>query len=153
MSRGFTLAETAIGAAVVAVAALAMLFALAQAAHFSAHSAGPVRTAAEALAGSLLRDAQASWKYGSPGAVPAGAFATSLPLANAPAAPVSVTLTVSNASATDAQIAVRVQYTPDPGRGGDRGIVLVQGSLFVKAPLPGTQVARPGLVPMPSSAP
>jgi hypothetical protein len=108
--------------------------------------------AAVATAQQSLRVAQNAWKYGSPGSAPSGSRQITLALnatANEPA-----TLTTSiGGSTSPAQITVTVRYTPEPGRAGDSGIVSVSGEVDVKAPLPGSQVVRPGLIPLPSGAP
>ena len=140
MSRGFTLLESALVGAIVAVAAFALLFALSSASHFAAQSGGPAREAAQAAAESALRDALQAWKYGSPGNAPSGSAG-------------NVTVTLSNVTATGTHIVVRASYTPDPGHGAQAGTVQISGDAFVKAPLPGSQVARPGLVPAPSASP
>jgi hypothetical protein len=47
---------------------------------------------------------------------------------------------------------VTVRYTPEPGR-DDPGIVTLASQVDSKAPLPGSQLSRPGLIPQPSGAP
>lgn len=139
VSRGFTLVETAVAAAVACVATIALFFAFAQAARFAGHAEGTARQAARIAAENVFRDAAQSWKYGSPGTLAASAS--------------NVTVTAANATSTGAHLTVRVQYTPDPGHAAEDGTVTIEGDVFVKAPLPGSQVAKPGLIPRPTGAP
>jgi len=88
----------------------------------------------------VFRDAAQSWKYGSPGSYATGTFS-------------NVSITEAAVTATGAHLTVGVQYTPDAARGGEDGTITVEGDVAVKAPLPGSQVARPGLIPRPSGAP
>lgn len=148
---GLTLVETVVAAAIVAVAAGGALYAIASFGKFARQQGGPARMAALAVAQQTLRIAQNAWKYGSPGDAPSGVQTIALPLNRATTAPASVTTSVVS-DGTSAQIAVTVRYTPEPGR-SDSGLISVSGELSVKAPLPGSQVARPGLVPLPSGAP
>lgn len=108
--------------------------------------------AALSIAQQELRIAQNAWKYGSPGAAPSGSQTIALPLSAATTAPATITTTVS-AGGTTAQLTVSVRYTPEPDRSGDPGVVSVSGEVAEKAPLPGSQVDKPGLIPMPSGAP
>lgn len=146
------LLETAVAAAIVAVAVGTALWAIAAFAKHVAQQGGPARTAALIAAQQTLRVAQNAWKYGSPGSAPAGSQSITLPLSAATSAPATITTTISG-SASPAQITVTVQYTPEPDRSGDSGVVSVSGEVGVKAPLPGSQVNRPGLIPLPSGAP
>jgi type II secretory pathway pseudopilin PulG len=148
VSRGFTLVETLLAGAIAAIAIGGLLAALSSGARFASHQAGPVREAATLLAQSTLRDAQQAWKYANPGAAPSGTFATTLPMG----APVSVSVQNSAIGTDTTQIDVTVRFTPDPLHEDD-GVVLVQGQAGTRAPLPGSIVTRPGLIPMPSSAP
>jgi hypothetical protein len=126
------------------VAAGTVFWALAAFGKHLAAQNGAARTSALHVAQQTLRIAQNAWKYGSPGNAPAGVQSISLP---------GTIATTVNASAIPAQITVTVTYTPEPGRSGDSGVVSVSGVLEAKAPLPGSQVDRPGLVALPSSAP
>lgn len=108
--------------------------------------------AALTIAQQELRIAQNAWKYGSPGTAPSGTQTIVLPVSASTTAPATITTTLS-ASGTSAQLTVTVQYTPEPDRSGDTGVVSVTGEVAEKAPLPGSQVDRPGLIPMPSGAP
>jgi len=147
-----TLLETAVAAAILAIAVTAALYAVAAFGKFTAQQGSPARMAALAAAQQALRIAQNAWKYGAPGAAPSGAQSITLPLSTNTTAPATLTTTLS-ASGASAQLTVTVHYTPEPGRAGDPGVVSVSGEVAEKAPLPGSQVQRPGLVPMPSGAP
>src|SRR5579884_582711 len=154
---GFSLIETLVALAVVAVAVGALVAAMGAFGRFATHQAGPVRSAAMLLAEQTLRVAQDAWKYGSPGTAPSGTWQTAVPL-NLPGgisttAPVSVTASISNANAQYAQITVTVQYTPDAHHAGDPGQVVMTGEAQVKAPVPGATVLNPTLIPQPSGAP
>lgn len=140
---GVTLLETAVAAALTALAAGAALSIVAAFGKYTAQQGGPARTAALLIAQQTLRVAQDAWKYGSPGSAPAGTQSIALPG--------TVTTTTSIAGAS-AQVTVTVKYTPEPGR-NDPGAVSVSGSVVQEAPLPGSQIARPGLIPLPSGAP
>lgn len=141
---GVTLFEVAVCAAVVAIVTGTVLFAAASFGRHIAQPAGSARTAALLAAQQTLRVAQNAWKYGSPGGAPSGSQSIALP----------GTLTTAIAASTSpARITVTVQYTPEPGRRGDSGVVELTGDLNVKAPLPGSRVDRPGLVPLPAGAP
>ena len=154
---GVTLIETAVAVAVIAIGIGGLLFALSSFARFTAHQAGPVRTAATALADQTLRIAENAWKYGSPGEAPSGIATKALTVARAGAdpetVPVSVATDLANVSTTGAQITVTVQYTPDPGHPSDNGRISVTGEVDVKAPAPGSQVTAPSMIPQPSGAP
>jgi type II secretory pathway pseudopilin PulG len=149
---GITLLETAVAAGILAVAIAGVLFALTAFSKFIAQQAGVARMAALTLAQQTLRVAQNAWKYGSPGTAPSGSQAAVLPLSLSTTAPATLTSSVTM-SGTSAQMTVTVRYTPEPNRPGDSGVVSVTGDLVQKAPLPGSQVSRPGLIPMPSGAP
>lgn len=148
---GITLIETALAAAIIVVAVGGALFAIASFGKHLREQGGPEHVAALIAAQQTLRIAQDAWKYGSPGSAPAGSQSVSLPLNKATAQPATITTTIVPNGAS-AQITVTVQYTPEPGR-HDSGIVTVRGQLVAKAPLPGSQIDRPGLVPLPSGAP
>lgn len=148
---GITLVETAVAAGIVAIALGGAFFALAQFGKYIRQQGGPARTAALALAQQTLHIAQNAWKYGSPGSAPSGTQTLALPYDKAASAAATVTSTIAG-SGTSAQITVTVRYTPEPGR-RDSGVVTMSGVVAVKAPQPGSQVDRPGLVPLPSGAP
>jgi hypothetical protein len=150
------LLEAIVALAIVAVAAGAWLSAGGAFARFSTHQASPVRAAAQLLAEQTLHVAQDAWKYGSLGSFPSGTWQTTV-APNAPdaapaSAPVTVETTVASSGQT-ANIAVTVQYTPDPKHPGDSGTVSLNGTLMVKAPAPGATLVRPALIPQPSGAP
>lgn len=148
---GVTLVETVVAAAIVVIAAGGALYAIASFGKFTRYQDSPARAAALVTARQTLRIAQDAWKYGSPGSAPSGSQSIALPLNSATTAPASVTTSIA-ASGTSAQITVTVRYTPEPGR-NDTGVLSVSGEAAVKAPLPGSRVDRPGLVPLPSGAP
>lgn len=161
--RGFTLIEATIAAGVSAVVLLAALGALRSVAKYGTHRAPPLRSAALALAEQVVRSAEDRWKYGG-GSDPSGTWTTTLPLARPNAAPTSVPATVSAAlttiatpnpddpTAEQAHLTVTVRYPPDLAR-NDPGLLQVDATLHVKAPLPGSTVAPPGMVDAPSGAP
>jgi hypothetical protein len=138
------LVETAIAAAIIAIAAGGALYAIGNFGKYLAQQSGPRHAAALVLAQQTLRVAQDAWKYGSPGGAPSGTQSLALPG--------SVTTSVSP-SGSSAQITVTVQYTPDPAHRSDPGTVTIQGRADTKAPLPGSQIVRPGLIPLPTGAP
>jgi type II secretory pathway pseudopilin PulG len=149
---GITLVETAVAAAIVAIAVGTALWAVAAFAKHVAQQGGRARMAALTVAQQMLRVAQNAWKYGSPGNAPSGSEQITLPLDAAASEPATLTTSIG-ASTSPAQITVTVRYTPEPGRAGDTGIVSVSGEVDAKAPLPGSHVDRPGLIPLPSGAP
>lgn len=146
------LIEAIVAAAIVTVVSAAVFWAVASFGKHVAQQGGPARTAALLVAEQTLRVAQDAWKYGSPGSAPSGSQSITLPLRSATSAPATITTAIS-ASTSPTQISVTVNYTPEPGRNGDTGVVTVTGQVDVKAPLPGSQVNRPGLIPLPSGAP
>lgn len=148
---GITLVETAVAAAIVAVAAGTALYGVAAFGKYASQQEGPARSAALVAAQQTLRVAQDAWKYGSPGSAPSGTQSIVLPASAATTAPATMRTTISSNGAS-AQLTVTVEYTPQPGR-NDPGVVSISASVDEKAPLPGSQVNRPGLVPMPSGAP
>lgn len=153
---GFSLIEAIFAAAIVAVAAGAWLSAVNGVAHFATHQVSPLRNSATVLAEQTLRIAQDAWKYGSPGAAPAGTWQTNLPLIVPGAPATSVPVSVNAAIVTTGQradLVVTVRYTPDAGATGDDGVVALRGALSVKAPAPDSRIVRPGLIPQPSGAP
>jgi len=157
VQAAFTLIETLIAVAVVAIAVGGLVLALGTFGRFSTHQAGPVRSAAMQLAEQTLRVAQDAWKYATPGTAPSGRWQTTVPVSvpsSAPTTvPVTVTAAVSNATAQSAQVTITVQYSPDPNRSGDSGRISVSGVAQVKAPVPGATVLNPSLIPQPSGAP
>ncbi len=91
MNRGFTLIETTVAAAILAIAAVALFAAFSASARVASYEAAPARAAASLLARNIARDAQQSWKYGSPGTAPSGSFSTAMPW------PAGVNVSLSNA--------------------------------------------------------
>ena len=152
-----TLIETSASAAIVALAAGAMLFALGTFGRFGAHQTGPVHAAAAAAAEDTLRVAQDAWKYGTPGTAPSGTATETVliavPGAAATAVPVQVSTSLSAAGANGANIAVTVRYPPDSSHPGDTGTVTLTGAAAATAPLPGSQIVEPSAIPAPSGAP
>ncbi len=148
---GITLVETAVAAGLVAIAAGTVLYGIAMFGRFAGQQGGAARMAALLTAEQTLRIAQDAWKYGTPGDAPNGSQTISLPLSASTTQPALMTTTLSPSGAS-AQITVSIRYTPEPGR-GDPGVVSVSGNVYAKAPLPGSQIDRPGLVAMPSGAP
>lgn len=143
--RGFTLLEALVACAVLAIGAFGMLGAWNSVARSTRAQAGPNETAALEFARRTLRIAEDAWKYGAPGAAPAGTWTVTAP------APMTVSTTLTP-DAGGASVAVTVAYTPDPGR-NEPATVTVLGEATVLAPLPGSQVAEPGAIPQPSGAP
>lgn len=143
--------ETAVAAGIVAIALGGALFALAQFGKYVRGQAGPARTAALVAAQQTLRLAQNAWKYGSPGSAPSGTQTIALAYNKGASAPATITTAIAR-SGPSAQITVTVRYTPEPGR-NDPGVVTISGELIAKAPLPGSRIDRPGLVPLPLGAP
>lgn len=153
---GFTLIESLAAAAIAALAVAALAGALGAFGRYASHEASPVRMAASALAEQTLRVAADAWKYGSPGAAPAGSFATSVPVISPGSTPTGEPVGVAvsaAASASGAQISVTVRYTPDPAHPGDGGVVSLRGTARVLAPLPGSAVAPGSLIAEPTGAP
>lgn len=136
---GFTLLETIVAMAIVAVSLGASFYALTSFGRHAAWQMAPQRRAALLLARQTLRVAENAWKYGSPGSAPAGTQGG-----------VTTSVSVSGSSAT---LAVTVRYSPEPGGRDDTGVVTVSGEVTQKSPLPGSQIDRPGFVPLPSGAP
>lgn len=144
--QGFSLIEAMVATAVVAVSVGAMLFALGAFAKFGAHQAGPNREAATLYAQQTLRIAQDVWKYGPQNGVPSGTTRITTPIS------ATVTAALTGIDQDSATMTVTVAYTPDPNH-GDPGIVSMNGVLEAQAPIPGSRLVRPGLIPLPSGAP
>ena len=136
---GFTLAESLVAAALLAITLGGVFYALAAFGRHVAWQIAPQRRAAAILARQTLHVAEDAWKYGTPGNAPSGTQGG-----------VSTTIALDGDSAT---ISVTVRYTPEPGARGDSGIVAVSGQVEQRSPLPGSTIERPGLVPLPSAAP
>jgi hypothetical protein len=145
------LVEAAAAAAIVAVIVGGVFSALSGFGKYITQQGGPARRAALIEAQQTMRLAQNAWKYGSPGNAPSGSQTIALPLSSQTTAPATITTTVAP-NGNSAQIQVTVRYTPEPGR-RDPGVVELNSQVDVKAPLPGSQVNRPGLIPQPSGAP
>lgn len=131
--RGYALLEAlaALGLAALCVTALAL--AARGAARVQTQTGGPNRRAALAFARQTLRVAQDAWKYGSPGAAPAGSATALIPF------PARVSATVEPDGEDAATISVRVEYSPDPAT-NDSGVVTLEGAVHAMAPLPGSRV-------------
>lgn len=145
------LIEAAVAAAIVAAVVGGAFFAINSFGKYIAQQGGPARRAALVAAQQTLRLAQNAWKYGSPGTAPSGSQTVTIPLSTQTSAPATIATTLTPGG-NSAQIQVTVRYTPEPGR-NDSGVVTMTAQVDVKAPLPGSQVNRPGLIPQPSGAP
>jgi len=145
--RGFALLEAIAIVAIVAICAGALLMAVFASARLGL-APGRNRAAAALLAAQTLRGAENAWKYGTPGDAPSGSAAASMPVPGSVAVPVTISSELSSQTADGAAIAITVTYPPE--RAGDSGAITVTGALRAKAPLPGSQVERPGLVPQPT---
>lgn len=140
--RGFALLEAIVLVAIVAIGAGGLLLAASAAAKLSP-DADRSRTAASLLATQTLRVAEDAWKYGSAGNAPSGTATALLPVpgSNAPL-PVTISSAIEAQSADGAAISVTVSYPT--------GAITESAAVRIKAPLPGTQVERPGLIPQPN---
>lgn len=136
---GFTLLESVVAAALLAITLGGVFYALASFGRHVAWQIAPQRRAASVLARQTLHVAQDAWKYGSPGSAPSGTQDG-----------VTTTIAPNGDSAT---ISVAVRYTPEPGGRSDGGIVTVSGEVEQRSPLPGSTIERPGTVALPSAAP
>jgi type II secretory pathway pseudopilin PulG len=153
----FALIEVLAVIGIVAICAGTLILAISGFAKFGSHAIGRNRSAALLFAEQTLRVAQNTWKYGAPGTAPNGSAQVALPVAVPSSTPTTIPATIistlSGAGSTGATITVTVQYTPDPQHPDDSGSVMLNGTLNVKAPLPGAQIERPGFVPLPANAP
>ena len=145
--RGFALLEAIAVVAIVSLCAGALFTAILASAA-SGLGPGRNRAAAALLAAQTLRGAENAWKYGAPGDAPSGSSATSMPVPGSGTVPVTISSAISSQTADGAAITITVSYPPE--RAGDSGAITVTGALRVKAPLPGSQVERPGLIPQPA---
>ena len=147
--RGFALLEAIAVLAITSLCAGALLLAVLASASIGL-APGRNRTAAALLAAQTLRGAENAWKYGSPGNAPAGPVPASMLVPGSGAVPVTISSEIASQSADGATISVTVSYPPE--RAGDSGAITVTGALRVKAPLPGSQIERPGFIPQPAAA-
>lgn len=140
-----TLFETTIALGILATVAGATLGVSAMATHAAANAA--IRSVMQDAAEREMRVALDVLKYQDGTLVPVN-VATSLPLANA--SPLPVRLSVTSASTSDGATAVTIGVvaSDDPAQQ-----VTVTGTLDRRAPLPGTTLRSPGLVPAPTGAP
>ncbi|MDQ2872393.1 MAG: prepilin-type N-terminal cleavage/methylation domain-containing protein [Candidatus Eremiobacteraeota bacterium] len=162
--RGFTLIEATVTIALVSIALAGALWSLGGFARYATAQSGPHRRAALAFADEQLALARNAWKYGAPGAVPAGTWQTTLPVAVPSAAPTTIPVTASasyqqlaavnpvDPTAVSAQLTITVTYPADGGH-VDSGTLTAVSTLHVMAPAPGTQIEPSGTVPQPSGAP
>jgi Tfp pilus assembly protein PilE len=149
--RGLALLEALAVVAIVALCAGALLAAVSAVAKLDG-SPGRNRAAAALLAAQILRVAEDAWKYGTPGEAPAGSTTAFLPLeGSSSTVPVTISTALSSRTADGAAITVTVSY-PSGEEGAGSAAVSMSAPLRVKAPLPGTQVERPGLIPQPAGA-
>ena len=148
---GFALLEAI---AVVAIASLCTgaLFVAVSAAVSLEAPPGRNRAAATALAAQTLRVAEDAWKYGALESTPNGSAPALMHVqGSSETVPVTISSAISSQTADGAAITITVTYPPGQD-GGDSGAVTIGGALRVKAPLPGAQVERPGLIPRPAAA-
>jgi len=146
--RGFALLEAIAIVAVVSLSAGALLLAISASAKFGSAS-GRNRIAAALLAAQTLRVAEHAWKYGALADAPAGSVTAAMPVSGSTTpVPVIISSAISSQTAEGAALTITVSYPP--GQAGDSGTVTVTGTLRVKAPLPGAQIERPGLIPQPA---
>lgn len=151
--RGFTLVETVLATAIVAIALSALLASLGGAARFAGAAAGPNRQLALDAAAETIRLGQNAWKYG-PQDVPSGTLATSVPVSVPGAPPTTMPLTIQallTRAGDSAHLRVVVLY-PQDGFRDQTGRVVEDAVLHVSAPLPqSTVLAAP--IAQPSGAP
>jgi type II secretory pathway pseudopilin PulG len=149
--RGFALLEAIAVIAVVSLCGGALLLAVSAAARLE-RGPGRNRAAASILAAQTLRVAEDAWKYGTLQDAPGGSAVTSMHVqGSSEVVPVTISSAISSQTADGAAITITVSY-PAAQTGDDSGIVTLTGALRVKAPLPGAQVERPGLIPRPPGA-
>ncbi|HEX5273917.1 MAG TPA: prepilin-type N-terminal cleavage/methylation domain-containing protein [Candidatus Rubrimentiphilum sp.] len=146
--RGFALLEAIAVIAIASLCAGALLTAVFASALLRA-TPDRNRAAAAVLAAQGLRVAENAWKYGSPGDAPNGSTAVSMPVPGAGSVPVTISSAISSQTEEGAVVAITVSYPPE--QAGDSGAVTITGALRVKAPLPGSQLERPGLIPQPGT--
>jgi type II secretory pathway pseudopilin PulG len=149
--RGFALLEAI---AVVAIASLctgALFMAITAAVRLEVPP-DRNRAAATLLAAQTLRIAEDAWKYGTAGAPSGSAPAFMRVQGSSEGVPVTISSAISSQNGDGAAITITVTYPPGQD-GADSGAVTIGGALRVKAPLPGAQVERPGLIPRPAAAP
>jgi type II secretory pathway pseudopilin PulG len=150
--RGFALLEALAVLAVAALGAGALLAAISAAAKLQG-GMGRNREAAALLAAQTLRVAENVWKYGPPGDAPAGSATASMTVpGSSTTLPVTISSAISSQSTQGAAITVTVSY-PAGEDGEDAGSATISAPVGVKAPLPGAQVERPGLVAQPTGTP
>lgn len=150
--RGFALLEAVAVVAIVSLFGGILIMAISAAVRMESRPERN-RAAAEILAAQTLRVAEDAWKYGTPGDAPRGSATASLQVQGSnEIVPVAISSTISSESADGAAITITVSYPPEQP-GGDSGAVTLTGALRVKAPLPGAQVERPGLIAQPAGAP
>lgn len=142
VSRGFTLTEAVVAMAIAALAAIALMPLLNASARAGSRANDPLHTALNVYAVSLARDAAQAWKYGAPGGLATLSYSASMYGGAATPTPVTVTQTVASIDTVSAQVTVTVSAANDSASASSIVAAL--------APLPGSQLARPGLVPMPT---
>ncbi|HZZ66123.1 MAG TPA: hypothetical protein VFE17_11525 [Candidatus Baltobacteraceae bacterium] len=149
---GYALVEVVFAAAVISVGVAGLLGAMGVFARFAAHPDGAVRSAATLLAEQTLRLAQDAYKYGSPDLPRDTEWQARVAIAGPDAMPTNVPVTVRThveGSPESAAIDVAVSYPGDPKSTNRSATVSLRGTLAVLAPVPGTSITRPGLVPGP----
>lgn len=140
-----TLFETTIAIGILATVASATLGVSAMATHASARAA--MRSVMQDAAESEMRVALDVLKYQG-GALAPASIATALPLAGASPLPVRLSLTTSAAPGGATMVSVVVIAADDSTQR-----VTLEGTLDRRAPLPGSVLQAPGLVPAPTGAP
>lgn len=140
-----TLFETTIAIGILATVACTILGVTAMAAHASAYTA--MRSVMRDEAEREMRVALDVLKYQG-GALAPVSIATALPLAGASPLPVRLSLSGSTAPSGSTSVTVTVISTDDSTQQ-----VALSGTLERRAPLPGSVLHAPGLVPAPTGAP
>lgn len=151
LQSGMTLVETAVAAAIIAIAAGAAMFAIGSFGRHVAQQYGPARSGALLAATQQLRLAQNAWKYGSPGNAPSGTQRITLPLGGGATTAATVSTTIASNGAST-RVSLSVSYTPQPND-ADSGTISISQDLQAKAPLPGSEVEPPALIAAPTGAP
>lgn len=140
-----TLFETTIALGILATIAGATLGVSGMAAHASADAAA--RIVLQDAAEREMHIALDVLKYRG-GALAPVSIATALPLASSSPLPVQMSLSSSVTASGATAVTISVTETNDSTQR-----VIVEGTLDRRAPLPGTTLRAPGLVPAPTGAP
>jgi hypothetical protein len=140
-----TLFETTIAIGILATLAGTTLGVSAMAAHAAANAA--MRSVMQDAAEREMRVALDVLKYQG-GALAPVAIATTLPLSGASPLPVQLSLSASTAPSGATSVTIAVVATDDSAQR-----VTIGGTLDRRAPVPGSVLHAPGLVPAPTGAP